>query len=1692
MKTPLHVHLDLEPQWMMVDNNDRVNFLSDVVWHGGDSGKHLVRTAIERTFVVVLGSLPQQSHVSILDGLFSKGSTGPRVIIDGTTKVLGHPVMTWDDHFHMVETCSGIGCMSDGINAVGISIKAKNDISEPFCSFQNRQGYHDMIHGDIRDNQTIANIHAKAPHSSWLAAGFSCQPWSRYGDQRKMSDPRASTLHAILRCAFFLRCHSVILECVQAAGADPEVQQLLHSWCKLTGFKQSTVDLSLQHLWPATRDRWWCVLTYGCLPAITLEPFPKFPRLPNVGDLLPHFLQLSNDECQDLRLDLYETNKYIECGGLEKNLASLDLCLPTALHGWGNQLTGCPCHCRSQPLSYARIREKGLHGVLVPIEGHIESILGRIPQLRHIHPWELAICNGVEPNRHWYPHRLALSGLGQLASPLQCLWVLAQWKWHTFEGYDFQYNKFPEQLLWEYMTKLFTIRDELFICSSLTNRQRLFIRDLHAVLGGHAQSKLTVGSLQVHADFGFDPQKIFPHLGEKMDEEETLSLPEVVLTEEIEVGGNDESRHSIPCVVELPSIQDLEAIQASKKGKGGTIPKRTLEPHGEVLDVTSPNMNSPTDGTAEECLPKETKKARTESYPSPHFEFPTSGGVPGFLTRKDPGRSAAELMQPHPDFEAENRTSDENHPTEALGNGEEPTRDFSQGGSRIRDEEPAADVHLDEKGTDTPQAEHYNLSQTKVAEIRDQPDSVVHSPSSHDGLTQEFHQKAIEVSKTIDGRVTVRVYTPGSWVPAFVNMSAQATIGSLSVAEQKLGSTGLPITSLRVDSNLGLPIPSSQTPSSMQSLFVVDIGSRHTPQCPHGENNVFEPAIEYPSTRLSVLYQQGPWVAFDEMKFYFGQIASEGLGVALSPLLVREKTPSDLEIQAIHELLMTLQQNDRLKYFTAILIKNHWVPVVISRTAKGFDFHSGAEGIHILQQAVAGFEPAVVINFTKVTVPSLFPADCGFQTLGSILGLLGPPLNEEAEGVSTSHHTTWFSQQTAESWRVLFEHHLLCTDMGTTVITHSIALGGAGRDDLFHQMSQILKDHGVPDSEADVRANVVIEKIGRSALAKALRATRPWAEIKSLANNVVPKVQLVLPSELQAVVSARLQDPTPFGDKKQKQHRVGKGSKQPLRLYAKDLEITPGLFKQGEDTPISQIKPEDIGPDAQGVVVMNAGDAYSYLKLSGPISKAGLAILVLEHHDPALHGIGELVRFPARCVPTGEPIILTVKLVQVGAVKVARHCPSHQLAVEEVPTSVIRAVVFRDECDIPWQQFLEHPVRHIVDQNPLLQDNGEHSEGDEHLILDVWDRQTLSKKFGKAKGDEADIFIVCIRVAIEDPRPILQLSGKCGTYYEPRTSDGRSPCELYHVVWLNKLGKSDAVTAQQVASIWTSVARHGDRFGLRTTRDLAAQLHEHHKPKSPFLSGQSVNKYLVGPFPFGATRIGILKIFKSWQWNARPNQPRGRSIDGKGVLWECQAPTKPEYEVYHLSHADVLITELPSKKGENKPSNEVLASSRTIAALKQNQPQKGTDPWFHGDDPWANYQSPLKVHRAQHVQTSQPQLAVLEANIEKQIAAQVSQQVEQRLGSEDASMSSVDEQRIRKLEQQLSNVEKNFNDHANQQIKMNQQTNTQLTNLQQQMDKQSQCFQQHLDSRMQDQMSQIERLLTQTLKEGEHKKPRQE
>lgn len=61
----------------------------------------------------------------------------------------------------------------------------------------------------------------------------------------------------------------------------------------------------------------------------------------------------------------------------------------------------------------------------------------------------------------------------------------------------------------------------------------------------------------------------------------------------------------------------------------------------------------------------------------------------------------------------------------------------------------------------------------------------------------------------------------------------------------------------------------------------------------------------------------------------------------------------------------------------------------------------------------------------------------------------------------------------------------------------------------------LLKAHGAQNDQASERANVV-------SVAGALRGANSWRELKQPANQCSPKLQLVLPSELQEVINERV------------------------------------------------------------------------------------------------------------------------------------------------------------------------------------------------------------------------------------------------------------------------------------------------------------------------------------------------------------------------------------------------------------------------------------------------------------------------------------------------------------------------------------------------------------------------------------------
>ena len=153
-------------------------------------------------------------------------------------------------------------------------------------------------------------------------------------------------------------------------------------------------------------------------------------------------------------------------------------------------------------------------------------------------------------------------------------------------------------------------------------------------------------------------------------------------------------------------------------------------------------------------------------------------------------------------------------------------------------------------------------------------------------------------------------------------------------------------------------------------------------------------------------------------------------------------------------------------------------------------------------------------------------------------------------------------------------------------------------------------------------------------------------------------------------------------------------------------------------------------------------------------------MIVVDHQNPIVNGAGEEIRFPARCERTAEPIILSARMIQLGAVEVCRVAPTNATQVDEVCSVVLRTCTYRDELQPGvWDKFVARPIKCIVDDLQLLQPD---SQG-RSPIMDVWDRQWLTEKYQRTRPQEAALFCVCFRVELTNLCGALQKHGKIAT-----------------------------------------------------------------------------------------------------------------------------------------------------------------------------------------------------------------------------------------------------------------------------------------------------------------------------------------
>ena len=691
------------------------------------------------------------------------------------------------------------------------------------------------------------------------------------------------------------------------------------------------------------------------------------------------------------------------------------------------------------------------------------------------------------------------------------------------------------------------------------------------------------------------------------------------------------------------------------------------------------------------------------------------------------------------------------------------------------------------------------------------------------------------------------------------------------------------------------------------------------------------------------------------------------------------------------------------------------------------------------------------LSIRQKQLPVVFQADCGFQAFAWLAGAV--------DGNWDFNQTEAMNTKQAEEWRQYFARYLYVQQRCTEIV-HELSLGGTRTEqDNRQKLKELLKAHGVWEDRLEERTQAVWDKIPQSTLKSILVAPRAWQDLKAAANQLSPPLQLIRSDELSAQIAARVQTTKHIGKTKTAAGKSRTGQS-PLHIVARDLSIPDGVFKQEDGKILSHLQSQQIGPASCGITILDQVDAEPILRLARPVTHQGLGVLVLATHSNSAEHISQPIRFPAICNSSQEPVLVSGYLYQLGKMQVMRHEPTHKIAVEETPVEAVRCLVYRDQASEIWESMQKQPVKTIFDHADLL-----NPQSGKVKVVDVWDRQWLSKRFEKAKQQAADLFVCSVRIEATHLEELLASSSNQGIYFEPRTQCGRHPSPNYHVTWLKQTNFQDAKYSQQTSPQSTTLVRYGDRYGLRSDTMNAGEIHQRFRPDTPLLLGQVKQIYLAGPLPFSTTREAVCKLLKAWNWDARPLQAKGRSADGSGINWAIQAVEEPGHYVYTLAHGDILIT----KSSENRQQQQdrtynIVASRKTIHKLQGNEAQ---DPWIK-NDPWGSY-TPTSTSTASS--SKQPtltagQIASVEANIEQRIRASLNTQNKDEDTPMDGTSAAL-EARVATLESQIQQV-------AAQQ----QQTDAKIGHFQQQMDHHYTSLNSNIETKFNDQMSRLEALLT--------------
>ena len=897
-----------------------------------------------------------------------------------------------------------------------------------------------------------------------------------------------------------------------------------------------------------------------------------------------------------------------------------------------------------------------------------------------------------------------------------------------------------------------------------------------------------------------------------------------------------------------------------------------------------------------------------------------------------------------------------------------------------------------------------------------------------------------------------------------VQCSHDTTVGQLAVAESKILGPSMTCTDIKTMTAVGADLPAYSQVYDRQIIVIRNI-SDGDDRCPLHRCTP-EPSLRG-MPRSIALWNQLGWIAFDEMTFYLTSVQVASQAKTTEPLHFNDNLDDAVifgrwVIQAIG---IAANAGTDIRVGTACLYRKHWFPLIAHVREDQTSFTTTHDAVPLITKMIqdsfnqAGTNPTVGPVLPAVQ-PNVFPADCGFQSLAFVL-----------QNVREGPQDFPMPSSEAIEWRILFAQYLRNMHLDIPIVS-GLALGGAIDTQKHQELCRLLEQHGVAPSRSHAAATQLISAIGPQGIQALLKSPKPWKDLKTRANQCRPPVQIVLAEELQKQIEKRQTENNPFGSKKNKKQKPQPRVPHPqpdVVIQADQIKLPDGIWQQSDQTLLKQISTHQVQLKQRGIAVMNFDEAQPYLQLQEAISPEGLAIIILDQPGVSLPEKCSRITFPASYVATQEPMIISAHILQLGKMPVTRMMPSNPLSVPEVATEVYRCVVFRDQFPLEWSSIENGPVKTILSLDSM--------QGIESSqVLDVWDRQYLTKNYQKARPDQAEMYSVTFRFTEAAAKIAKEANARLGVYTEPRAPHGKAPHADYKVIWLPRKGFSEAVIARQTTEVPTDIVRSADRFGLRTLQSNAPKVHNQHRPDVSYLDNATIRQYRLSPLPFGTTKDNLQKVCEEWQWKARPSHSVGIVGDSTGLAWIVHASEPPKYWMWAMTHGDVLITEVDkARSAPQKPSQAtIVASNRTLQHISQscsaNTIPADVDP-LSRFDPWAK----PSISKAASLNVSNAQISQLEASLDKKIQTALQEHV--NANGIDAPMEPAQDSRVSQLENQVVTLNDKLNQLTSNVTNFQQKQQVHNQQIQTQIETQGQQVQRVIDNAMDEQMRRIEALL---------------